>query len=129
MLLTKSSGAIGLATLTVIGTVLPFSTSGGTSSLILPVFTGAPPVTLRIADASDAGVASAGRSGTIGTAPSTGPPPAKATELPRRRQGQGTGGEWNPFLRASSLPIHAASPDMPRYPRFVRPTGSACRAT
>src|SRR6266568_729822 len=60
MLLTKSSGAIGLATLTVIGTVLPFSTSGGTSSLTLPVWTMAEPTTSRIAAASISGVARAG---------------------------------------------------------------------
>ena len=34
--LTWSSAVIGLSTLTVIGTVLPFSTSGGMSSLTLP---------------------------------------------------------------------------------------------
>jgi len=33
-------------TVTVIGTVLPFSTSGGTSSLTLPVFTVAVPTTI-----------------------------------------------------------------------------------
>src|SRR5450756_1862745 len=77
MLLTWSSAVIGLATLTVIGTVLPFSTSGGTSSLTLPVRTTAPPTTLRIAAASIAGVASAGLSVTAGTAPSTAAPPAR----------------------------------------------------
>src|ERR1700722_11779893 len=67
MLLTKSSDVIGLATLTVIGTVLPFSTSGGTSSLTLPGRTTASPTTFLIAAASIAGVARAGRSVTIGT--------------------------------------------------------------
>src|ERR1700733_5244977 len=61
MLLTKSSDVIGLVTLTVLGTVLPFSTSGGMSSLTLPVFTTAAPTTFWIADANMAGVASAGR--------------------------------------------------------------------
>ena len=42
--------------MTVIGTVLPFSTSGGMSSLTLPVRTVAPPVTFWIAEASIAGV-------------------------------------------------------------------------
>ena len=60
--------------MTVIGTVLPFSTSGGMSSLTLPVCTAASPMTLRIAAASIAGVASAGRMVTIGTAPSTAAP-------------------------------------------------------
>src|SRR5580692_5918659 len=68
MLLTKSSGVIGLVTLTVIGTVLPFSTSGGMSSLTLPVCTTAEPTTFRIALASIAGVASAGRSVTASIA-------------------------------------------------------------
>src|SRR5216683_144824 len=65
MLLTYSSAVIGLVTVTVIGTVLPFSTSGGTSSLTLPVRTGASPATLRMAPASVAGVASAGRADAI----------------------------------------------------------------
>jgi hypothetical protein len=55
-----------VATLTVIGTVLPFSTSGGMSSLTLPVRTAAPPVTLWIADGQHRGVASAGRTVTTG---------------------------------------------------------------
>src|SRR3954468_11156611 len=71
MLLTRSSGLVGLATLTVSGTVLPFSTSGGTSSLTLPVRTTAVPVISRIADAIAAGVASAGRNATVAT---TAPP-------------------------------------------------------
>src|ERR1700722_6841501 len=74
MLLTKSSDVIGLVTLTVIGTVLPFSTSGGMSSLTLPVRTGAVPTMLRMAVESVAGVACAGRSVTIGTAPATAAP-------------------------------------------------------
>src|SRR5437763_684146 len=79
MLLTWSSGAIGCATLTVIGTVLPFSTKGGMSSLTLPILTAADPVTLRIADASMAGVASAGRSVTASTIA----PPARVRNLRR----------------------------------------------
>src|ERR1700690_2476005 len=83
MLFTKSSDVIGLVTLTVIGTVLPFSTSGGMSSLTLPVFTTAAPTTFRIAAASIAGVASACRSVTIGTAPVTAALPASSRN--RRR--------------------------------------------
>src|SRR5712692_6707935 len=77
MLLTYSSAVIGLVTLTVIGTVLPFSTSGGTSSLTLPVRTSASPTTFLMAEASIAGVASAGRSVTMGTAPITAALPAR----------------------------------------------------
>src|SRR3954454_6418708 len=69
---------MGLVTFTVIGTVLPFSTKGGTSSLTLPVRTTAAPATSRIAAAIIAGVASAGRSVTIGTVPSTAALPAEA---------------------------------------------------
>src|SRR3977135_283784 len=67
-LFTGSSEVIGRATLTVIGTVLPFSTSGGMSSLTLPVCTTAEPTTFRIALASIAGVASAGRRVTVSIA-------------------------------------------------------------
>src|ERR1700677_4875649 len=72
MLLTYSSDVIGLVTLTVIGTVLPFSTSGGMSSLTFPVFTMAAPTTSRIAVASIAGVASTG--GTVITMSAAMPP-------------------------------------------------------
>src|SRR5262249_7638630 len=82
MLLTWSSAVIGLVTLTVIGTVLPFSTSGGISSLTLPVCTSASPTTLRMADASIAGVASAGRTVTIGIVPHSAALPAR----PRKRR-------------------------------------------
>src|ERR1700761_4835577 len=77
MLLTWSSAVMGFAILTVIGTVLPFSTSGGTSILTLPVCTTAVPTTFLIALASIAGVASLGRNVTIGTAPTTAAPPAR----------------------------------------------------
>src|SRR5450759_3549297 len=82
MLWTYASDVIGLETLTVIGTVLPFSTSGGMSSFIFPVRTTAAPTTFRIAAASIAGVASASRSVTTGTAPSTAALPAR----PRNRR-------------------------------------------
>src|SRR5438128_1870014 len=55
-----------------IATLLPFSTSGGRSSLILPGFTRASPTIWRIACFIDAGVASAGRTA------STRPTPAAA---------------------------------------------------
>src|ERR1700730_9212673 len=77
MLLTWASGVIGCARLTVIGTVLPFSTSGGISSLTLPVLTSAEPTTLRMAEAIIAGVASNGRSVTFGIVPATAAPPAR----------------------------------------------------
>src|ERR1700739_2921784 len=83
MLLTWSSGGIWLVTLTVIGTVLPFSTSGGTSILTRPVCTTAAPTTFLIALASIAGVASLGRKVTIGTAPITSAGPARP-RLPAR---------------------------------------------
>src|SRR5215468_1031575 len=83
MLFTWSSAVIGLATLTVIGTVLPFSTSGGISSLTLPVRTGASPTTLRIAEESIAGVAFTGRNVTIGTAPAAAAPPARCMNCRR----------------------------------------------
>src|ERR1700694_4880836 len=57
--------------------VWPFSTSGGTSSLTLPVRTSASPTTFLMALASIAGVASAGRSVTTGTAPITAALPAR----------------------------------------------------
>ncbi len=68
---------IGLVTLTVIGTVLPFSTSGGISILTFPVRTTASPTTVLIADVIVAGVASAGRSVTMGTVPITAALPAR----------------------------------------------------
>src|SRR6516225_8828620 len=83
MLLTWSSAVIGLATETVIGTVLPFSTSGGMSSLILPLRTGASPTTLRIAEVSIAGVAFAWRDVMTGSAPATAAPPARCRTLRR----------------------------------------------
>jgi hypothetical protein len=57
--------------------VLPFSTSGGISSLTLPVRTTASPTTVLIADVIVAGVASAGRIVTMGTLPSTAALPAR----------------------------------------------------
>src|SRR3984893_17163486 len=77
MLLTWSSAVIGLVTVTVIGTVLPFSTSGGTSILTRPACTSAAPTTFLIALASIAGVASLGRNVTIGTTPITAALPAR----------------------------------------------------
>src|SRR3954469_20252107 len=83
MLLTWSLSVIGLAMLTVSGTVLPFSTKGGTSSLTLPVRTTAAPATSRIAPAIAAGVASAGHGVAIGRVPRTAALPAEARN--RRR--------------------------------------------
>src|SRR6516225_11900644 len=69
MLLTWSSGVFGLDTVTVIGTVLPFSTNGGTSSLTLPVRTVALPMTFLIAAVMVSGVAATGRRLTTGMVP------------------------------------------------------------
>src|SRR5947209_9882556 len=104
MLLTWSSGVIGLVTLTVIGTVLPFSTKGGTSSLTLPVRTTAAPVTSRIAAAIIAGVAAAGCAATIGTAPTTAAPPVSARNR-RRVERSGLS------IVSRFISIGAASPD------------------
>ncbi len=59
---------MGLSTVTVSGTVLPFSTSGGTSSLTRPSVGVAVPTTLRIASAMASCVADAGASGRTSTA-------------------------------------------------------------
>src|SRR6185312_12492156 len=83
MLFTYSFAVIGLATLTVIGTVLPFSTRGGISSLTLPARTGASPTTLRIAEPSIAGVASDGRNVATGTTPATAALPARPRNVRR----------------------------------------------
>src|SRR5271169_1234612 len=85
MLLTWSSAVIGLATLTVIGTVLPFSTNGGMSSLTLPVCIVAVPTTVLIAEAMVSGVAPAGRRLTTGIAPIAAALPASLRK--RRRVG------------------------------------------
>src|ERR1700674_1036367 len=55
MALTWVAGVIGLSTATAQGTVLPFSTSGGISSLTLPTFSLASPMTLAIAACISAG--------------------------------------------------------------------------
>src|ERR1700681_3074345 len=57
MALTWSAAVIGLSTETVSGTVLPFSTSGGTSIVTLPLRGGAVPTTFLIAACMVAGVA------------------------------------------------------------------------
>src|SRR5690242_15962841 len=80
MRLTCSAALIGLSTVTVIGTALPFSTSGGNSRVTLPSCTGASPTTSRIAAAMVAGVARAERGTRIGASAI---PPATARK--RRR--------------------------------------------
>src|ERR1700722_8034017 len=55
--LTYSVAVIGLSTVMVTGTVLPFSTSGGTSLTPSPLRTGAAPTTFRMAASMVAGVA------------------------------------------------------------------------
>src|SRR5258708_17097170 len=61
--LMKSPSVIGLSTVTVSGTVLPFSTSGGMSSVTRPDRGVAPPVTSLIAAAIASGVARADANG------------------------------------------------------------------
>src|SRR5256885_1840045 len=58
--LTCWASVIGLSTVTVSGTALPFSMSGGRSSFTLPGVTRADPTTLRMASCISAGVALAG---------------------------------------------------------------------
>src|SRR5580658_3702072 len=72
--LTYSLAVIGLATSIVSATELPFSTSAGTSSVILPLRIGASPTTWRIARCMVSGVAAAG-SILISAAPNPARPP------------------------------------------------------
>src|SRR5262249_34845102 len=60
MAFTWSAGVMGLSTVTVQGTVLPFSTRGGMSSLTLPSLIRASPTTVATAACISAGVAFAG---------------------------------------------------------------------
>src|SRR5947209_17690134 len=86
MLLTWSASLIGLSTLTVIGTVLPFSTMGGRSSRTLPWRTTASPTSSRIAALIAAGVACASRIATGRTPPAaTMVPPAPSRKSRRFR--------------------------------------------
>ena len=97
----------GASTLTVIDTVLPFSTITGRSSFTRPSRSVASPTSSRISPATSAGVARAGvrdASGRIS--------PAPATTRKRRR----------------AIMANAASSGMPPRPRSVRPSVSACPA-
>src|ERR1700730_8394475 len=78
MLSTWSASVIGLSTDTVSGTVLPFSTIDGNSSLTLPGVTGACPIKSRIASAIAASVAPAAG------ASEASPAPAAANRIRRR---------------------------------------------
>src|SRR2546430_6145732 len=78
MLATWSASVIGLSTETVSGTVLPFSTIGGISSLTLPRLIAASPVSPRIASSIAADVAKAGG------ASEARPTPAAASNITRR---------------------------------------------
>src|SRR5690242_2557023 len=81
MLLTWSASVIGLSTDTVTGTVLPFSTIDGTSSLTLPGSSGASPTNSRIAAAIVSSVAPA-------TGASAATPIPAAVNRSSRRVGQ-----------------------------------------
>src|SRR5580700_8705206 len=83
--LTSSSAVIGLSTETVQGTELPFSTSGGRSSLTLPFLTGASPMTARTASFIISGVAAAGLIESRNSAPAPASAPA-ALRIWRREQ-------------------------------------------
>jgi hypothetical protein len=95
--LTWSAAVIGLSTDTVSGTVLPFSISGGTSSVTLPLRSGASPRTFFIAACIFSGVARAGSSATIETTPN---PPARriASARKRRRVARGL---WSSLMAVS----------------------------
>src|ERR1043165_6741676 len=73
MAFTWSAALIGLSTLTVSGTVLPFSTSGGRSSFTRPGVTVAAPTTMRTASCISTGVAPAGSMRTNAARPSPAP--------------------------------------------------------
>src|SRR3981081_140264 len=78
--LTWSCGVIGLSTSIASATVLPFSTSGGTSIVTLPLPPDASPTTWRIARRIDSGVAAAGS-----TLISAAPRPARPASSMSRR--------------------------------------------
>src|SRR5438874_1873520 len=67
--LTCSASVIGLSTVTVSGTALPFSISGGSSSFTLPGVMRAEPTTARMASCISAGVARAGFTVTMPVSP------------------------------------------------------------
>src|SRR6185369_14105356 len=69
MAFTWSVSVIGLSTLTVSGTALPFSDRGGNSSLTLPVLTRAEPTTARMASCIATAVACAGSTAMIAVRP------------------------------------------------------------
>src|SRR5215471_16716077 len=69
MLSTESASVIGLSTETVSGTVLPFSTIDGISSLTLPRCGSASPTNARMAPSIAACVASAGKANGANIAP------------------------------------------------------------
>ena len=81
MAFTWSASVIGLSTLTVSGTALPFSDRGGNSSLTLPVLTRAEPTTLRMASCIATGVARAGSTAMIAARPR---PAAAASGGPKK---------------------------------------------
>src|SRR5215469_4091851 len=92
MLSTCSASIIGLSTDTASGTVLPFSTIDGNSSLTLPGCGSASPTTRRIASFMAASVALA--FGARGASPA---PAAKVSKI-RRRVGPGCGPDCDDIL-------------------------------
>src|SRR5687767_1963967 len=99
---TWSPAVIGLSTVTAIGTELPLSISGGTSSLTRPRRGSAPPVTLRTAASSAALRSAAMLGGNCACAPVARAPQARIRNWRRVF-----------FISACS--------GRQRYPRFVRP--------
>jgi hypothetical protein len=77
MAFTWSDTVIGLSTDTTSDTLLPFSTSGGTSSFTRPSVGVALPTTFLIASAMESGVADAGASGRTTTTAAVAAVPAR----------------------------------------------------
>src|SRR5580704_16956829 len=73
------------------GTELPFSTSGGKSSLTLPFFTGASPMTARTASCIISGVAAAGRIESCNSTPQPASAPA-VLRISRRERSRSISG-------------------------------------
>ena len=80
MLRTWSACVIGLSTVTVTGTVLPFSTRGGMSRITLPGRTGPSPAKARIAASISTGVPCAGRRTVIDKMPAPLDQPASGNQ-------------------------------------------------
>ena len=86
--LTCWASVIGLSTVTVSGTALPFSMSGGRSSFTLPGVTRADPTTLRMASCISAGVARAGATAMTDPSPRPAATPPAVFKKSRRDVGR-----------------------------------------